>query len=75
LVGKTGKAMTVLRPSGKVIIDNEVYDAVSNQGFINSGTTVTVVKFENMQIYVEKCHCGLDPQSPDNFADPASSAG
>jgi len=54
LVGKTGKAMTVLRPSGKVIIDNEVYDAVSNQGFIDRGTTVTVVKFENMQIYVEK---------------------
>ena len=53
LVGKTGKAMTVLRPSGKVIIDNEVYDAVSNQGFINSGTMVKVVKFENMQIYVE----------------------
>jgi len=53
LVGKTGKAMTVLRPSGKVIIDNEVYDAVSNQGFIDRGTTVTVVKFENMQIYVE----------------------
>ena len=53
LVGKTGKAMTVLRPSGKVIIDNEVYDAVSNQGFIDSGTSVTVVKFENMQIYVE----------------------
>ena len=53
LVGKTGKAMTVLRPSGKVINDNEVYDAVSNQGFIDSGTTVTVVKFENMQVYVE----------------------
>jgi len=53
LVGRTGKAMTVLRPSGKVMIDNEVYDAVSNQGFIDSGTTVTVVKFENMQIYVE----------------------
>jgi len=56
LVGKTGKAMTVLRPSGKIIIDNEVYDAVSNQGFIDSGTIVTVVKFENMQVYVEKIH-------------------
>ena len=53
LVGKTGKAMTVLRPSGKVMIDNEMYDAVSNQGFIDSGTTVTVVKVENMQVYVE----------------------
>jgi len=53
IIGKTGKAMTVLRPSGKVIIDNEVYDAVSNRGFIDAGTSVTVVKFENMQIYVE----------------------
>jgi len=53
LVGKTGKALTVLRPSGKVVIDNEVYDAVSNQGFIDTGTAVTVIKFENMQIYVE----------------------
>ncbi|MCL1933871.1 MAG: nodulation protein NfeD [Candidatus Azobacteroides sp.] len=53
LVGKSGKAMTVLRPSGKIIIDNEVYDAVSNQGFIDAGATVTVVKFENMQLYVE----------------------
>jgi membrane-bound serine protease (ClpP class) len=53
LVGKSGKAMTVLRPSGKVIIDNEVYDAVSNHGFIDRGATVTVVKFENMQVYVE----------------------
>ena len=53
LAGKTGKAMTVLRPSGKVIIDNEVYDAVSNQGFIDAGTMVTVVKFENMQVYVD----------------------
>ena len=53
LVGKKGSAMTVLRPSGKIIIDNEVYDAVSNQGFIDAGTSVTVVKFENMQVYVE----------------------
>jgi membrane-bound serine protease (ClpP class) len=53
LVGKTGKAMTVLRPSGKVIVDDEVYDAVSVQGFIEKGTPVTVMKFENMQLYVE----------------------
>jgi membrane-bound serine protease (ClpP class) len=54
LSGKTGKAMTDLRPSGKVIIDNEVYDAVANTGYIESGKTVKVIKNENMQLYVEK---------------------
>jgi membrane-bound serine protease (ClpP class) len=52
LVGKTATALTVLRPSGKIMIDNEVYDAVSMRGFIDAGKTVTVVKFENMQLYV-----------------------
>ncbi|GHT63409.1 hypothetical protein FACS189451_10080 [Bacteroidia bacterium] len=54
LVGKTGTAMTVLRPSGRILIDNEVYDAVSNQSFIENGKKVKVVKFENMQLYVEE---------------------
>ena len=54
LVGKTGTAMTVLRPSGKIMIDNEMYDAVSNQGFIEAGKMVKVVKFENMQLYVDE---------------------
>jgi membrane-bound serine protease (ClpP class) len=54
LVGKTGTAMTVFHPSGKVIINNEVYDAVSNQNFIESGKTIVIVKFENMQLYVEE---------------------
>ena len=53
LVGQTGKAMTVLRPSGKVIVNNEVYDAVSNLGYIDAGQAVRVVRFENMQLYVE----------------------
>jgi membrane-bound serine protease (ClpP class) len=53
LVGQKGKAMTDLRPSGKIYIHNEVYDAVSNSGFIENGAEVTVVKFENMQLYVD----------------------
>jgi membrane-bound serine protease (ClpP class) len=54
LTGKTGRAATVLRPSGKVFIDNDLYDAVSNMDFVEKGTEIKVVKFENMQIYVEK---------------------
>ncbi|MDR0506172.1 MAG: nodulation protein NfeD [Dysgonamonadaceae bacterium] len=53
LIGQKGKAMTDLRLSGKIILNDEVYDAVSNRGFIVAGTDVIVVKFENMQLYVE----------------------
>ncbi|MDH6533418.1 nodulation protein NfeD [Parabacteroides sp. 52] len=50
--GKEGCAATVLRPSGKVEIDGEYYDGVSESGFIEKGTPVQVVRFENAQVYV-----------------------
>ena len=53
LIGKEGIAATVLRPSGKVIVDDTDYDGVSLSGFIEKGTKVTVVNFENAQVYVE----------------------
>ena len=53
LVGKEGIAATVLRPSGKVNIDDVYYDGVSLSGFIEKGSKVTVVRFENAQVYVE----------------------
>lgn len=53
LIGKEGTAFTVLRPSGKVMIDEELYDGVSDLGFIEKGTRVKVVRFENAQVYVE----------------------
>lgn len=53
LVGKEGTAATVLRPSGKVLIDGEIYDGVSMQDFIEKGTPVKVVRFENAQVYVQ----------------------
>lgn len=52
LIGKEGTAATVLRLSGKVMIDGKVYDGVSESGFIEKGTPVKVVRFENAQIYV-----------------------
>lgn len=54
LVNRTGTAHTVLRPSGKVRIDDKVYDAVSTDGaFIEKGTAVRVVRYETGQVYVE----------------------
>jgi len=52
LVGKKGMAATVLRPSGKVWIDGEFYDAVSESGFIEKGDKIKVIRFENAQLYV-----------------------
>ena len=53
LIGMEGTTTTDLRPSGKVQIEGEVYDSVSTQGFIEKGTTVKVVRFENAQLYVQ----------------------
>lgn len=53
LIGKEGTAFTVLRPSGKVMIDGELYDGVSDLGFIEKGIRIKVVRFENAQVYVE----------------------
>lgn len=54
LVGKTGIAHTVLRPSGKVIVEGEIYDAKSVIGYIEKDTEVKIVRFESGQIYVLK---------------------
>ncbi len=54
LVGKTGIAATVLRPSGKVIIEDEYYDAVADKGFIDKGDKIIVRKYGSSQLYVNK---------------------
>lgn len=51
-IGQTAIAATVLRPSGKVILNGNYYDAVANRGFIDQGRTVKVIKYENSQVYV-----------------------
>ncbi len=43
LVGKIGIAYSVLRPSGKVEIDHEIYDAYTSGGFIEQGQEIVVV--------------------------------
>ena len=51
-IGQTGEAATILRPSGKVVIDGTQFDAVALHGYIEQGATVRVVKYENAQLYV-----------------------
>ena len=54
LTGREGLAATVLRPSGKVLIDGQLYDGLSESGFIDKGTNILVVRVENAQVYVER---------------------
>jgi membrane-bound serine protease (ClpP class) len=54
LVGRTGRAYTVLRPAGKIEIDDEQYDAVAETSYIEKGEEIKVVRFAHGQLYVKK---------------------
>ena len=54
LLGKEGIALTILRPSGTVIINNERVDVVSEGGFIDQNAVVKVIKVEGARIVVRE---------------------
>jgi membrane-bound serine protease (ClpP class) len=52
--GSAGTATSVLRPSGRVTIDGEPFDAVSAEGFIEAGTPIRVVGHHGEAVLVER---------------------
>lgn len=52
--GKRGVAQTVLRPSGKVLIDEKMYDAFTRGEYIEKGTTIEVVEHETTSLKVKQ---------------------
>lgn len=54
MIGKQGTAFTMLRPSGKIEIEDEIYDATAMVGYIDKGEKVEVIKYENTQLFVRK---------------------
>jgi len=54
MIGKQGIAFTILRPSGKIEIDGDVYDATALTGYIDKGEAISVVKYETAQLFVRK---------------------
>ncbi len=54
MVGKTGIAYTVLRPSGKVMIEESIYDASTRGDYIEKGASIVVVDQEGTSIRVRK---------------------
>lgn len=54
LIGKIGIAMTDLRPSGKIEIDDTWYDAQSEASYITKGTKVKVLDVKNNYLIVRE---------------------
>ncbi len=54
MIGKTGVAYTILRPSGRVEIDGEIYDAKAEISYIEKGEKIKVIRDEAGQLYVVK---------------------
>jgi membrane-bound serine protease (ClpP class) len=54
IVGKIGKSFTILRPSGKVIIDDSIYDATSSDGFVEKNSKIKVIGNEGSALKVRK---------------------
>jgi membrane-bound serine protease (ClpP class) len=44
----------MLRPSGKVEIEDDIFDATALTGYIDKGEAVKVIKYETSQIFVIK---------------------
>lgn len=54
LLGREGIAHTRLMPSGKILIDDEIYDAYSRGEFIDKGEKVRVISTEGTSLRVKK---------------------
>jgi membrane-bound ClpP family serine protease len=52
LVGRTGTAVTPLRPSGVVVFDGQKLEGLSEYGLIPTGTTVEAVRIRSGRVVV-----------------------
>lgn len=52
LIGKEGEAITILRPSGRVEIEDEIYDAYTRGEYIERGEKIRVVSQEGTSLKV-----------------------
>lgn len=54
MLHKSGVAQTILRPSGKVDIDGDMYDATAITGYIEQDEEIIVVGYQTGQLIVKK---------------------
>ena len=56
MVGKTGIAYTVLRPSGKVMIDEQLFDAFTRGDYVEKGEPIVVIESEGVTLKVKRAN-------------------
>ncbi len=54
LLGKDGKAITDLRPSGKIEIEGKRVDVVAESAYVESGSEVTVIQASGSRVVVRR---------------------
>jgi len=54
MIGKHGSSYTDLRPSGKILIDDELYDARAMEGYIEKNENVKIISYSSGQLNVRK---------------------
>ncbi|MBK5278514.1 MAG: NfeD family protein [Bacteroidia bacterium] len=54
MIGKTGTAYTVLRPSGKVMIDDQLFDAFTRGDYVEKGDAIIVIESEGVTLKVKR---------------------
>lgn len=53
-VGEAGTAMTLLRPSGKIKIKNQVFDVITEGEFIEKGTDIIISEIKGNRVIVSR---------------------
>lgn len=52
--GASGEAITTLRPAGKILVNDKIYDAITPGNFIEKGTSIIVIDLDGSVIVVNK---------------------
>lgn len=54
LIGETGEALTALKPSGHIKVNQAPYQAVSESGYIKKGTKIKIIRGEGARFIVKE---------------------
>ena len=74
LLGRRGRALTSLRPSGTVEIDGRRVDVVADGEFLDAGSAVVVSGVEGGRVVVEVAPELASELAPDLAAEPEARA-
>ena len=58
-LARGAKSSATLRPAGKIVVNDQIYDAVSTGDFINAGETVDRRQLEGSVIVVNRESGGM----------------